>query len=100
LINQRGPYIQPPHADTIEIIEDGVDCLGYKTLLYYVNDSDGDTIFYNECFTGQPVGLVTEQQRVTPKKGRAVIFNSNQIHSGSCPSVNDSRIVINCVFGI
>ena len=100
LINQRGPFIQPPHVDTLELIEDGVDCLGYKSLLYYVNDSDGDTIFYNEYFTGQPVGLVTEQQRVTPKKGRAVIFDSNQIHSGSCPSVTDTRIVINCVFGI
>ena len=100
LINQRGPFIQPPHVDTMELIQEGVDCLGYKSLLYYVNDSDGDTIFYNEYFTGQPVGLVTEQQRVTPKKGRAVIFDSNQIHSGSCPSVSDSRLVINCVFGI
>ena len=100
LINQKGPYIQPPHVDTMELIEDGVDCLGYKTLLYYVNDSDGDTILYNEYFTGEPVGLLTEQQRVSPKKGRAVIFDSNQLHSGSCPSVNDTRIVINSIFGI
>ena len=100
LINQRGPYIQPPHVDTLELIDNDVDCLGYKTLLYYVNDSDGDTIFYNEFYTGEPVGLVTEQQRVSPKKGRAVIFDSNQIHSGSCPSVNDTRMVINSVFGI
>lgn len=100
LISQKGPFLQPPHVDTLELMDNGVDCLGYKTLLYYVNDSDGDTIFYNEYFTGEPVGLVTEQQRVSPKKGRAVIFDSNQIHSGSCPSVTDARVVINSVFVI
>jgi hypothetical protein len=100
LISQKGPYIQPPHVDVMDMINGDTDCLGYKTLLYYVNDSDGDTILYNEYFTGEPVGLVTEQQRVSPKQGRAVIFDSNQIHSGSCPSINDTRMVINSVFAI
>jgi len=100
LISQKGPYIQPPHVDIMDMVNGDTNCLNYKTLLYYVNDSDGDTIFYNEFYTGEPVGLVTEQQRVSPKKGRAVIFDSNQIHSGSCPSVNDTRLVINSVFAI
>jgi hypothetical protein len=100
LISQKSPYIQPPHVDVMDMVDANGNCLDYKTLLYYVNESDGDTIFYNEFYTGEPVGLVTEQQRVSPKKGRAVIFDSNQIHSGSCPSVNDTRLVINCVFGI
>jgi hypothetical protein len=100
LISQKGPYLQPPHVDVMDMLNGNTDCLGYKTLLYYVNDSDGDTIFYNEYFTGKPVGLLTKQQQISPKRGRAVIFDSNQIHSGSCPSVNDTRLVINCVFGI
>jgi hypothetical protein len=100
LISQKGPYLQPPHVDVMDMLNGNTDCLGYKTLLYYVNDSDGDTIFYNEYFTGEPVGLLTKQQQISPKRGRAVIFDSNQIHSGSCPSVNDTRLVINCVFGI
>ena len=100
LISQKGPYLQPPHVDVMDMLNGNTDCLGYKTLLYYVNDSDGDTTFYNEYFTGEPVGLLTKQQQISPKRGRAVIFDSNQIHSGSCPSVNDTRMVINCVFGI
>ena len=100
LISQKGPYLQPPHVDVMDMLDGDTNCLGYKTLLYYVNDSDGDTILYNEHFTGEPVGLVTEQQRISPKQGRAVIFDSNQIHSGCCPSINDTRMVINCVFGI
>ena len=100
LISQKGPYIQPPHVDVMDMLDGDTNCLGYKTLLYYVNDSDGDTILYNEHFTGEPVGLLTEQQRVSPKQGRAVIFDSNQIHSGSCPSVSDTRLVINSVFGV
>ena len=100
LVKQDGPVLQPPHVDCMDMLDGNTDCLNYKTLLYYINDSDGDTIFYNEYFTGEPVGLVTEQQRVSPKRGRAVIFDSNQIHSGSCPSINNTRIVINCVFVI
>ena len=63
-----------------------------------MDDSDGDTVLYNEYFTKESVGLVTVQQTVAPKKGRAIIFDSNQIHSGTCPSVHDTRMVINCVF--
>jgi len=100
LLTQKGPFIQPPHVDVMDMLDGDTNCLGYKTLIYYVNDSDGDTILYNEHFTGEPVGLVTKQQQISPKQGRAVIFDSNQIHSGSCPSVNDTRLVINCVFGI
>ena len=100
LINQKGPHIQPPHIDIMDFVDEKKDCLGYKTLLYYVNDSDGDTIFYNEYYTGKPVGLVTEQQRISPKMGRAVIFDSNQLHSGSCPKDSDARMVINCVFNM
>ena len=42
---------------------------------------------------------LTVQQRVSPKKGRAIIFDSHQIHSGQVPENNDYRIVINCIFG-
>jgi hypothetical protein len=93
-----GPNLQPPHVDGM-VEKDGIyNSVGKKTLLYYVNDSDGDTVLYNEYFTGEPVGKVTVQQTVSPKKGRAIIFDSNQIHSGTCPAINDIRMVINCVF--
>jgi hypothetical protein len=93
-----GPNLQQPHIDGM-VEKDGVyNGVGKKTLLYYVDDSDGDTVLYNEYFTKESVGLVTVQQTVKPKKGRAIIFDSNQIHSGTNPKINDTRMVINCVF--
>lgn len=95
-----GPHLQPPHVDGM-IVRDGVyNSVGKKTLLYYVNDSDGDTVLYNEYFTGESIGKVTVQQTVAPVKGRAIIFDSNQIHSGTNPKMNGTRMVINCVFGV
>jgi len=101
LMPQEGIKLQRPHID--DIGDDAFDSTGYianrKTLLYYVNNSDGDTILYNEKYEGSPVGLVTKQQTITPVKGRAVIFDSNQIHSACIPTTKKYRLVINCVFG-
>jgi hypothetical protein len=81
---------QLPHIDDLRD--------GRLTLLYYVMDSDGDTILYNEYFRGEPVGKLSVQQTVTPKQGRAVIFDSNQLHSAACPITNKYRLVINSIF--
>ena len=45
------------------------------SLIYYVNDSDGDTKFFNKDFE-----LI---KRVSPKKGKVVIFHSNTLHTSS-----------------
>lgn len=59
-------------------------------LLYYVNDSDGPTIFYEkneESFK--------EIKRINPKKGRFVLFDGSTYHSSTPPQKNDCRCVIN-----
>lgn len=58
----------------------------YFSLLYYVNESDGDTYFYKDY-----------SKSVSPKKGRAVFFRSNILHAGSNPVQSDYRIVINII---
>jgi len=63
-----------------------------KTMLYYVNDSDGDTFFYNNS------GTVIK--KVSPKKGRAIVFDSNILHAGSHPSKSEKRLTINYNFKI
>lgn len=98
LMPQKGPTTHPPHTDGMRLVDGVYNCIGRKTLLYYVNDADGDTLLYNERFVGDPVGCVTKKYSVSPKRGRAVIFDSNQIHSASSPVTSDSRIIINCVF--
>ena len=54
--------------------------------LYYPHDSDGDTVFFNEkwpdvTMDNAPTTNFTEYTRVTPKKGRAVIFDGTRFHS-------------------
>ena len=100
LMPQSGPKLQVPHTDGV--YEEGAinSCIARKTLLYYVNDADGDTIFYDKHFEGSYIGRLDSDTitTVTPKRGRAVIFDSNHIHSASCPTDSDYRMVVNCVF--
>jgi len=57
--------------------------------LYYVNDSDGDTIFFDNNNN--------EIKRVSPKKGRIVFFDGSVNHVGSYPTKNE-RIGVNINF--
>ena len=59
----------------------------YWSILYYVNDSDGDTFFR----------LNSDIKRVTPKKGRIVFFPSNIEHASSSPTEYKTRSVINII---
>jgi hypothetical protein len=61
------------------------------TCIYYVNDSDGDTIFFT------PDGA-TEIKRISPKKGRLVYFDSTIPHAGCPPKNNQVRSVLNFNF--
>jgi len=59
----------------------------HKVLLYYVNESDGNTFFFDKNKN------VTK--RVEHKKGRCVLFDGSILHSGAHPSKTDKRITIN-----
>ena len=62
----------------------------FLSFLYYVNNADGDTCFYNTD------GTIL--QKVTPKENTGVLFNSNILHRATPPLNTDARIVINVVF--
>ena len=51
-------------------------------MLYYVCDSDGDTIIYNEREESKNY---TVKQRVTPKQGRVVLFDGGLMHTAEQP---------------
>ncbi len=58
----------------------------HTVLLYYVNDADGATVFFN-----QQKKVVEE---VTPKKGRLLVFDGTVYHGGGIPR-KGPRCVVN-----
>lgn len=69
--------------------------------IYYVNDSDGDTFFFNEhCSDDSLVETLTIKNRITPKMGSIVVFPSTQFHASSNPVNSRSRFVINFLFKV
>jgi hypothetical protein len=97
-LNAAGSSLQHhlPHIDTWR---------PHWVAIYYVNDSDGDTIIYNETNDTYNSGQTdinkslsnnfTIKRRVTPKKGKVLIFEGKYYHTSSWPTVNKCRSVIN-----
>lgn len=81
--------INVPHCDLQE---------PHLSFLLYLNESDGDTVFYKESWnvTSHPAQL-TEIQRVSPKKNRAVISDGHY-HASQNPTNSQIRLVLNAVW--
>ena len=81
LSNQK-KNIDTPHIDTDE---------KHFVMLYYVLDSDGDTIIYNEK---KDSDNYTIKKRVTPKQGKVVLFDGQLYHTAEQP-INNTRCIVN-----
>lgn len=100
-----------PHVDNI--------VFPHYVILYYVNDSDGDTIFYDQEYDGygeriddtntteyidklmeMHKGEWKENLRVTPKANTAVIFTGEHFHSSTNPVNTNRRVTINLNYRI
>ena len=71
----------------------------YATI-FYVNDSDGNTVIYNEQYEegkGIPEKL-TIQREVEPKANRMLLFNGKYYHTGHSPINHNTRVLINTDF--
>jgi hypothetical protein len=75
--------------------------------IYYVNDSDGDTFIFNESnptfekdFSYMQDHKFTVRDRITPKKGRVVIFPGHIYHASSFARRSPFRCVVNINLGI
>ena len=83
--------------DTAHIdIEEDID---FMVALYYVCDSDGDTVIYNER-EELPNEKYTVKESVTPKQGRMVIFDGRLYHAAKQPINSNTRCVVNYNLGI
>lgn len=74
-----------------------IDELGCtQTAIYYVNDSDGETVLFDQYFgTNEPL---TVKRRITPKKGSLLLFDAMRMHASTPPRESSERVVINFVF--
>lgn len=92
-------FLQFPKASSIPNNPHTDLTIPHLVCLYYVNDSDGDTIIYNETLDNVlPNEVETAQftikHRITPKKGKVVLFDGKYYHSSSNPTI-DRRCIVN-----
>ena len=74
----------------------------HLVILYYVKDSDGDTIIYQNRYQNKYYSVMfpekeeetKELKRVSPKQGRVVIFDGAFYHTAEQPQ-KDVRLIIN-----
>lgn len=101
-INKTSPLIVPYDATKLMHVDMGGD---HIVIIYYINDSDGDTILFNNTkgnsaesikdnFNSINIDDFELLKRVSPKKGRVLIFNGNLYHYGEYPN-KGNRFVIN-----
>ena len=82
--------VDSPHVDLI---------VPHFVMLYYVCDSDGDTLIYNEktkfaaCYPDEEMKF-TLKKKVSPKQGRVVLFNGIHWHTAQQPNHN-LRCIVN-----
>ena len=83
-------FYHMPHID--------VD-MPHEVMLYYVNDSDGDTLLFKENPT-QMFGFkkFTVESRIPPQKGNIILFDGVTYHAATPPKLSDVRVTINFVF--
>lgn len=86
---KKGMY-KPPHTDVLKS-----NCI---TAIYYVNDADGDTLFFDKQEKMQTSRDFTISKRITPKKGSLIYFPANLVHSSEYPISSHMRCVINFNF--
>lgn len=74
-----------PHVDSLS---------PHSVLIYYVNNSDGNTVIFDREF-GQDKKEYNIIQEVEPKKGRFLLFDGKHYHAAKFSLNSDVRINVN-----
>ena len=76
----------------------------HLTSIFYVNDSDGNTVIYNEKWHPSLLpnlvvdGELTIMEEIEPVGNRLIAFDGYHMHTGHNPSKHSNRILINTNF--
>lgn len=96
LLQRDIPKINPAHTDHL--------VSSHMSMILYINESDGNTVFYEEYYDSEKEQKNAETSTIAytvePVVNRAVIFDSLKYHASSCPTQHKNRIVVNCVFTV
>lgn len=84
LCNDKRP--SEPHVDNIQ---------RHLVFLYYINDSDGDTVLYKNKYNKRKNNDMIINNLISPKAGRGILFDGGIYHSFYYPNINDVRSTIN-----
>ena len=95
-VNRGKSCLCEPHVDLTQ---------PHITTIFYVNDSDGNTVIYNEMYDMPPNvpymnmhKKLTIKQEIQPKANRLLIFNGLHMHTGHTPTTCNQRVLINSNF--
>jgi len=83
-----------PHVDVEKITNKDE-----KSLVLYLTESDGYTVFFNEKF-GEDFDKFTIYNKIYPKQNSAVMFDGDIYHTSQNPIKYDRRVVLNLNFKI
>jgi hypothetical protein len=78
---------QLPHVDFTDKPHD--------TLIFYLNDSDGNTRIFDQYYDGSIPENFTVKEQVKPVKNRLIKFDGFQYHTAANPVETSRRIIIN-----
>jgi hypothetical protein len=79
----------------------------HLVMLYYVNDSDGDTVIFDKTLDDIPNGIhypdeyctLNITHRISPKRGRVLFFDGKFYHASSSPTKSVRSIITLDLFG-
>jgi len=94
-VNKKYDYLDynQPHVDHDNNIITGKTF----TCLYYVNETDGDTVIFNEKikpYQKSWPAKFTINKRIEPTRNKLLIFDGDHFHASSSPKKYESRLVI------
>ena len=76
----------PPHVDFQ---------FPHYSSVFYVNESDGETVMYNERWDKKYPDTLTDSQVIEPKPNHVIIFDGDIIHTGHSPVNHQTRVILN-----
>ena len=99
-LQTQNTFQQSPELHNIPHVDQPFPENNSWVMIVYLNSSDGDTVLFNERFDNTIKTETTERMRVTPVKGKSLIFKGDIFHASSNPIMNNQRIVMNVNFSI